>query len=36
MAQKYIKTQNNNSYSNAYGKYYGFTVVPLADLFLNT
>ena len=26
MAQKYIKTQNNNSYSNAYGKYYAMAV----------
>ena len=26
MSQKYIKTQNNNTYSNAYGKYYAMAV----------
>ena len=26
MSQKYIKTQNNNSYSQAYGKYYAMAV----------
>jgi len=26
MSQKYIKTQNNNSYSNAYGKFYAMAV----------
>ena len=26
MSQKYIKTQNNNSYSNAYGKFYATAV----------
>ena len=26
MAQKYIKTQNNNSHSPAYGKYYATAV----------